>query len=84
MTIIQNFVLHSERVQKMARTIGVDLSQAVMAGRLRNFPFSDIVFRCSKCPEHRACAIWLDAHETGATDPPAYCRNKVVLKSLQG
>jgi uncharacterized protein DUF6455 len=83
MTIIQDYVSHSKRVQKMAKTIGVDLGQVVLAGRLRNFPISDIVFRCSRCPEHRACEIWMDAHATGATDTPAYCRNKVVLKSLQ-
>jgi len=83
MAIIQDFASYSQRVQRMARTVGVDLGQAVLAGRLQHFPFSDIVFRCSRCPEHSACAIWLDAHQTGASEPPAYCRNTVLLKSLQ-
>ena len=83
MTIIQDFVPHSERMQKMAETIGVDLGQAVLAGKLRNFPISDMVFRCSRCLEKTACEAWVGAHKTGATEVPDFCRNKILLEGLQ-
>ncbi len=50
MTKIQNFAFHSELLQEMASTLGVDLGQAVLTDKLRDFPFSDMVYRCSKSP----------------------------------
>lgn len=83
MTKIENFTFHSERLQEMAATLGVDLGQAVLTDKLDNFPFHDMVFRCSKCRALKACEHWLAAHESGAADAPDYCRNKHVLEGLQ-
>ncbi len=83
MTKIQDFAFHSERLQQMAATLGVDLGQAVLTDKLDTFPFQDMVYRCSKCHEVLACEHWLAAHESGAADAPDYCRNKYVLEALQ-
>ena len=83
MATIQNFEHHSELLQKMSTTLGVDLGQAVLADKLRKFPFRDIVYRCSKCSKVSACERWLADHETGAAEAPDYCRSKYLLEWLR-
>jgi hypothetical protein len=80
---IQNFADHSEQVQKMANTLGVHLGHAILTDKLHNFPFYDIVFRCSKCSKKSACKAWLEEHSARVTDAPEYCRNKFLLEGLQ-
>lgn len=80
---IQNFAVHSELLQKMSNTLGVDLGQAVLTDKLHNFPFEDMVYRCSKCDRVGDCEEWLAEHQSGASETPDYCRNKHLIEGLR-
>lgn len=77
------FECHSELLQNMAQTIGVNLGKAVLRDELRYFPFRDMVFRCSRCPQVQACQDWLAAPKETAVETPDYCRNKGALERLR-
>jgi hypothetical protein len=84
MIAIQNFAAHSKRVQRMAESVGVDLGQAILNGKLRGFPITDIVFRCSRCAEKTTCDAWLDRQVAAVEQTPDFCRNKQLLDGLRG
>jgi hypothetical protein len=78
------FARHSALLQKMAHALDVDLGQALLEGRLRRFPYDDLVARCSHCAQTEDCERWLDAHMAGSTEAPDYCRNRAVFEHLKG
>lgn len=78
------FARHSALLQKMAYALDVDLGQALLDGRLAQFPYRDLVSRCAGCDGTQDCERWLDAHMAGAAEAPAYCRNRAVFAHLKG
>lgn len=78
------FARHSTLLQKMAHALDVDLGQALLEGRLRRFPYDDLVARCSHCTHADSCERWLESHMAGAAAAPDYCRNRAVFEHLKG
>ena len=74
---------HAGLVDRMATTLGVDLEEAVMAGRLDYDALPDMVLRCSGCDRPEACAAWLEGAQDGADGAPCYCRNAKALELLR-
>jgi len=81
--IHDGFAQDSNRVQRMARTLDVDLGQAVLDGRLTWFPYPDMVARCGLCKGAKDCERWMDGHASGATEAPDYCRNRGIFEALK-
>ena len=77
------FENQSKLVRQMADMLEVDLGEAVLSGKLNNFPYQDIVHRCSRCLEQDACQKWMDTNAPGQAETPSYCRNKRILENLR-
>ncbi|WP_126974523.1 DUF6455 family protein [Frigidibacter oleivorans] len=74
---------HAGLVSQMARTLGIDLMQAMVDGRLTAEDWRDAVMACTGCAEPGDCHRWLaERQETGAAAPPAYCRNGDLMGRL--
>ena len=76
---------HAALVDRMAGVQGIDLEEAVMRGQTETADIADVVLKCTACTDPGACAHWLDAHQDGADNVPAYCRNAAffdILKDL--
>jgi hypothetical protein len=74
---------HAELMRRMAGTLGLDLTEAVLAGELAAPDLRGLVLNCMACREAGACTEFLDSHaETGADAAPGYCRNRATLDRL--
>ncbi|MEO1138535.1 MAG: DUF6455 family protein [Pseudomonadota bacterium] len=74
---------HTELVDRMADTLGIDLEEAVFAGKLDPNTLCDAVLRCTGCTDPEGCTKWLDACQNGTKHPPVMCRNSDMFHSLQ-
>lgn len=76
---------HYWLVQRMARTTGVDLVQAMDAGVLDPSGWSRIVTRCRACQWAEGCSHWLDAsaRQDAAADLPTPCLNRATLAKIR-
>lgn len=76
---------HAALVNRMAETLGLDLGRAVREGRLQSETWRDAVLDCTCCPAPDECTGWLaERQETGASAPPAQCRNAGLMARLAG
>ncbi len=72
---------HARLVGRMAGTLGIDLTQAAMAGEMPPEALRSAVLRCTGCERAGACESWLAVHDSAA-ETPAYCRNKSLFDRL--
>ena len=80
----EKFAHHTDLLNQMAQTVGVDLPAAEENGELPHFPVRDMVFRCSNCADVGSCEKWLAQVDPANKKVPSYCRNKVILDGLRG
>lgn len=73
---------HAALLDRMSATLGIDMQQAAIDGKLRADDISDAVLRCAECPDPVHCAGWLADHASGADEPPEYCRNTDLMQRL--
>ena len=73
---------HAALVDQMAKTVGVDLEEAVLQGIAEFDDLADAVLRCTGCSDPAHCAGWLAETNTRQT-PPSYCRNYDLLMDLK-
>lgn len=73
---------HSTLVGRMAETLGVDLAEEMMRGKLSPEEWRGAVLSCTGCSNPDGCDSWLAAHGDGADRAPGYCRNKDRLEAL--
>jgi hypothetical protein len=66
----------------MARSVGVNLIEAVTDGWYRRSELEALVERCASCGLEAPCAAWL-AVTPRATALPAYCANKTEIEALR-
>ena len=71
------------RTQGMARTLGVDLTGAMLEGWISRTDFAGMVLNCQLCPHSKECDRWLATHGAGSDSLPEYCANKARLESLR-
>lgn len=81
--LVKTYERHSGMLQCMAETIGVDLGKAMLRHDMQNFPYRDMVFRCSRCTGVDACQAWLSDYKGPVSETPEYCRNKAILERLR-
>ena len=73
---------HAELVERMADTLGVDLAEEAMRGRMSPEQIRTNVLNCVGCAYPDGCEKWLADHKDGASETPGYCRNKSMLDRL--
>ena len=66
----------------MARTVGVNLIEAVTEGWYSRRELSGLVARCAACNKIALCSDWL-ARTPRAASLPAYCANKTEIEALR-
>lgn len=74
---------HAALVDRMAQTVGVDLEESTLQGRITPDALCDAVLSCTGCTDPTACAQWLDAHRDGAEATPSMCRNAETFDLLK-
>ncbi|MFN3209428.1 MAG: DUF6455 family protein [Roseovarius sp.] len=74
---------HTELVDMMARTLGIDLEEEVYSGQLDPEALCDAVLRCTGCSNPDGCEAWMAAQGTVADAAPAMCRNGEVFATLK-
>ena len=74
---------HAILVDRMATTLGVDLEEKIMEGKLEFDGLSDAVLACSGCSNPDECEKWLDAQAEGADAAPGICRNTELFERLK-
>lgn len=66
----------------MARSVGVNLIEAVTEGWYSRQELADLVDRCAACGKVAPCSAWLAATPRAA-NLPAYCANKSEIEGLR-
>jgi hypothetical protein len=75
---------HASLVDNMASTLGIDLEEKTMQGRLEPDDLADAVLRCTGCTDPGDCERWLSEQNTVQQATPSYCRNQPLFKELKG
>jgi len=74
---------HFWLTRSMARTVGVNLSEAMSAGIMAPDEYSRMVTRCRQADCSERCAEWLGQHTSGSVSgPPPFCAHASQLKAL--
>lgn len=75
---------HAALLNRMAETVGVDLTRAIHSGHLHGDAWRDAVLRCCSCDVPDRCIsrlASLDGAEVAYA--PVYCHNAEMLDRLQ-
>lgn len=75
---------HADLMDRMANTLGVDLEEVMMEGRMTMDQLGDAVLSCTGCASPDTCQHWLGAQAGSADQAPDYCRNADMLARLRG
>jgi hypothetical protein len=78
---MDRFDMHAGLVARMAETLGADLEEAALRGKLPE-GLGDIVLSCMGCRQAGACEGWLAQNAGGAEAAPGYCVNGERLRAL--
>jgi len=74
---------HFWLIQGMARTLGVNLNEALRTGRLGRNVHAGAIADCCACGKTARCMGWLAQQGAGADELPRYCRLKPLLEGLK-
>ncbi len=76
---------HAELVGAMADSLGVDLAEEMLAGRMPPEEARSMVLRCIGCADVAECRHFLADHVAAhdAAAAPDYCRNKALMDGLK-
>ncbi|MCR9109677.1 DUF6455 family protein [Marivita sp. XM-24bin2] len=75
--------VHYWRVQRMAKSCGVDTALASANGDLNSRDWAAAVQRCRSCQWVDGCERWLDRHDKASkAAPPERCLNAGLLRNL--
>ncbi|WP_193139409.1 MULTISPECIES: DUF6455 family protein [unclassified Meridianimarinicoccus] len=77
-------ITHYWLVLEMARAAGVDLADAMEAGRLSHEGWAGMVERCRGCDWQRdgGCTRWLTMQDAGGAEVPGSCLNQQEFDAL--
>ena len=73
---------HFWLTRSVARSIGLNLSEVMVEGRLTPQSYAEMVTKCRQCPLVLECQQWLATHGGGADAAPEQCLNAAQLNSL--
>lgn len=74
---------HFWLTQGMARTIGVNVNEALRAGRIGRGEYAELVAHCCHCDRAEQCLAWMGQQQTGAETLPGWCAVKPRLEELK-
>ncbi|EPX79809.1 DUF6455 family protein [Salipiger mucosus] len=74
---------HAQLVDDMATTLGLDLEEAAMRGKLAISQIEDAVLSCTMCTQPETCARWLASRPKEPDTAPTYCRNTTLFEDLR-
>ena len=74
---------HFWLTRSVARTMGVNLSEAMSEGRLSAQGYAQMVTQCRKCPFVSQCENWLAHSATEISQAPEGCANAAILNGLK-
>jgi len=74
---------HADLVDRMARTLGIDLEEKIMEGELSIETLSDAVLSCTGCSDPASCEHWVASQEEEVEEAPDLCRNRALFKLLK-
>jgi hypothetical protein len=74
---------HFWLTQGMARTAGVSLSEAIVAGRMTREDLVVMVARCAACEFPERCVRWMADGGHLGENPPAYCLNHEAIEAIR-
>ncbi|MEK0164183.1 DUF6455 family protein [Phaeobacter sp. JH20_36] len=77
-----NLKTHADLFDSMATTVGLDLQEEAISGRLRFDEIAEAVLRCTRCGGVGACRNWLAKGGRPGADAPDFCRNRDLLAFL--
>ena len=66
-------VRHFWLTRSVARTMGVNLSEALASGRLGATGYAQMVTACRTCPNTASCEAWLSVGRKAHADAPDHC-----------
>lgn len=75
--------LHFWLTRSVARSMGLNLSEAMAEGALHPQEYAEMVTKCRQCPFVLECQQWLAKHGSGAECAPETCLNAAQLNSLK-
>lgn len=67
----------------MARSLGVNLTDALQRGDLGRGDYADLVTQCRGCDAARACVVWMGQQTDIAARAPDFCANQAAYGGLQ-
>ncbi len=67
----------------MARSVGVNLPDAVAQGAIDRHRISEMVAQCRSCTKTEACLLYLAQGEGHGDDVPSYCLNHEAIEALK-
>lgn len=73
---------HFWLTRSVARTMGVNLSEAMAAGQLSAPGYAQMVNSCRKCRNTARCEAWLSVGRGAPASAPDHCPNAGVLSRL--
>ena len=83
MTANLTYRKHADLVDRMANTLGLDLEEKAMEGKLQIDTLGDAVLHCKGCSDPEGCERWLAAQTGTAEEAPGMCRNADLFELLK-
>jgi len=74
---------YSGLMEIMARTLGVDLRDALVMGDLSSRAIVRMMHHCSACGAEEECALLLLKSHARVVTAPDYCVNRLLMKKLK-
>ncbi|WP_114966891.1 DUF6455 family protein [Alkalilacustris brevis] len=71
-----------ELMKRMGETVDGDIFEALSEGQMSGWELFEAVQRCAGCRDAGPCAVWLAQAQPTASAPPAFCRNRALLRRL--
>lgn len=71
---------HAALLDRMADALGIDLEEAVIAGKVPFAEIAESVLRCTQCANPGHCETWLETRREEPVGTPQYCRNKELFE----
>ena len=75
--------MHFWLTRSAARAMGINLSEAMAAGKLTARDYSAMVTNCRQCTFVEGCQRWLATVAVQRNETYEDCRNKALLEQLQ-
>jgi hypothetical protein len=81
--MFEKIARHSDLMNAMSRSAGVDLGSEVEAGQLVASRLRGAVLTCTQCRNVAECERYLAAGPEAADAIPDYCLNKAMIAGLK-